>query len=586
MPQFAFPAFFLALLPAVAALFAIYWLRNRFNPVRVSSLLLWQSQKEARESGVTLHRLQTPLLFFLELLALAAMACAAATPLLESTQEQRPYVIILDDSLSMQAGGASSPRRQAQQHIEKELRGNVAYPVRFIIAGPEPVFLDSPARNHAEAMLALESWKCRAPRADLAAAVALAEETLGGNGRILVLTDHQPPSTTESGKTRWLALGAARPNLAIVNAVRGGSENRERLLLEIANFSSDSRTCTLTLNGLSSEPRQVTLKLNAQEVQRRDFDVAVSGSAIKVQLTMPEDALAEDNEVLLLPKPAARVKVQMIFKNGALKSQIERALISTGQIVPVTESPDLLLTDDQTLTSPVPDAWLVQFLAHAEALSYTGPFFVDPVHPLTQGVTLAGVIWGAGKGDLPGRHLLSVGNVPLISEQDFGPTHIIRIKLRPDLSTLHQSPAWPILVYNLIDWRTRFLPGPSQPNLHLYQEVTFSVPAGLENLTGTNPDGSRLSLPVFAQSVSFRPESPGVYTFTTPNDTWKISALAFEPLESNLASSTSGTWGTWTDAATLEKDYRPMTDAVLAFVLVILALHQLAVFRRPKGIRI
>ncbi|HNV68065.1 MAG TPA: BatA domain-containing protein [Candidatus Ozemobacteraceae bacterium] len=586
MPQFAFPAFFLALPLAAAALVAIYWLRNRFNPIRVSSLLLWQSQKEARESGVTLHRLQTPLLFFLELLALAAMACAAATPLLETTQEQRPYVIILDDSLSMLSGGNDSPREKSLQQIRKELEGSISYPVRFLLAGPEPVFLDSPARNRAEVMLALESWRCRSPRADLAAAIALAEETLGGNGRILVFTDHQPPGTTESGKTRWLAFGQVRPNLAIVNAVRGGSESRDRLLLELANYSSDSQTCTLIMTGLSTETQQVTVKLNAQERQRREFEIASSASTVKVQLTSPNDALSTDNDVVLLPRSAPRVKVAMNFKNGILKSQIERALISSGHIVPATDEPDLFLTDDQTVVPPSPGAWLVQFLPHTEALSYTGPFFIDPVHPLTQGVTLAGVVWGAGKSELPGRHLLSVGNVPLISEQDIGTSRTIRIKLRPDLSTLHLSPAWPILLYNLVDWRIRFLPGPTQPNLRLFQEVSFTVSPGIESLSGSTPDGRTLTLPVFAQGVSFRPEAPGLYSFSGHTDSWQLSVNAFEPLESDLASATTGTWGSWTDAATLEKDFRPMTDAVLAFVLVILALHQLAVFRRPKGIRI
>ena len=586
MPQFAFPAFFLALPIAAAVLVGIYWLRNRFQPIRVSSLLLWQSQKEARESGVTLHRLQTPLLFFLELLALAAMALAAATPLLETTQNQRPYVIILDDSFSMMAGGDSSPRQKAQQQIEAELNGNISFPVRFLLAGPEPVFLDSPARNRTEALLALQGWRCQAGRADLTTAIALAEETLGGNGRIMVFTDHPPIGTPESGKIRWVSLGSPLPNVAIINAVRGGSETRERLLLEVANFSSTDRTCQVVLTGLATSAQKVSLTLGAQSQQRQEFEIASSGSTLGISLSIDSDNLAVDNEVTLLPRPAPRVKVLVAVKNGALKSLLERALISTGRIVATPDNPDLLITDDPAVSSTSPTTWLVQFLPHQEALSYTGPYFIDPVHPLTQGLALAGVIWGAGKGELPGRSLLNVGNIPLISEQDTGLGKTLRIKLRPDLSTLHLSPSWPILVFNLIDWRTRHLPGPPQPNLRLFQEISFGVPADLQTLSGTGPDGKAISLPVYSQAVTFRPESHGLYRFSVPPETYVLAVNPFEPLESNLASASSGTWGTWTDAASLQADYRPMTDAVLALALLILALHQLAVFRRPKGIRI
>ena len=69
MPVFTFPFAFIALL-AVPALIAIYWLRNQSRERRVSSLLLWLDERQMWEGGRRIHRLQTPLLFFLELLAI------------------------------------------------------------------------------------------------------------------------------------------------------------------------------------------------------------------------------------------------------------------------------------------------------------------------------------------------------------------------------------------------------------------------------------------------------------------------------------------------------------------------------------
>src|SRR5215470_17558659 len=107
MPIFTFSFAFIALL-AVPALVAIYWLRNQARERRVSSLLLWLDEKRMWEGGRRIHRLQTPLLFFLELIALILLATAAAGPMMRAGERGRPLVIVLDDSFSMQAGAGKN----------------------------------------------------------------------------------------------------------------------------------------------------------------------------------------------------------------------------------------------------------------------------------------------------------------------------------------------------------------------------------------------------------------------------------------------------------------------------------------------
>jgi hypothetical protein len=67
----------LATLPALAA---IYILRNRFRRRQVSSLLLWRFHVQSKSGGAKVHRLQLPLLFFLELLTLLLLVVAATGP--------------------------------------------------------------------------------------------------------------------------------------------------------------------------------------------------------------------------------------------------------------------------------------------------------------------------------------------------------------------------------------------------------------------------------------------------------------------------------------------------------------------------
>src|SRR5262245_66208313 len=95
MPVFTFSIAFIALL-AAPALVAIYWLRNQSRERRVSSLLLWLDERQMWEGGRTIHRLQKPLLFFLELLAILLLVTAAAGPMVRAGESGRPQAVGLE----------------------------------------------------------------------------------------------------------------------------------------------------------------------------------------------------------------------------------------------------------------------------------------------------------------------------------------------------------------------------------------------------------------------------------------------------------------------------------------------------------
>jgi len=69
-------------LAAIPVLVGIYLFRTRSRRYVVSSLFLWIDQQQSRQGGRQISKLQTPLLFFLELLALALLAFAAAGPIM------------------------------------------------------------------------------------------------------------------------------------------------------------------------------------------------------------------------------------------------------------------------------------------------------------------------------------------------------------------------------------------------------------------------------------------------------------------------------------------------------------------------
>ncbi len=182
-----------------------------------------------RQGGQILRSMQTPLSFFLELLAILLLVLAAAGPALVKTDVARPLVVVLDDSYSMLARRTAgertppSPRKAAETALTAELaRDN--YLARFLLAGAEPRLLGQPLRPTRPTRLAARpgGLDLPVPTADLQRAIALAAEIGGPAARILVLSDHAPPMTLEGGQVQWWAFGSKLPNMAITAAAARG----------------------------------------------------------------------------------------------------------------------------------------------------------------------------------------------------------------------------------------------------------------------------------------------------------------------------------------------------------------------------
>src|ERR1700690_3255624 len=192
IPFLTYPLALMALasLPALAA---IYILRNRFRRRTVSSLVLWGFHVQSKPGGAKIHRLQLPLLFFLELLALLLLVVAAAGPHWQLPQSTRPLIVVLDDSFSLRAVHDNrSAQARAADFLETLFRRQPPPSTRFILAGPQPRLLGAPVRSWPEAAKLLTQWKCWSPGAAIDSALTLAAELGKQQANILVLTDHRP----------------------------------------------------------------------------------------------------------------------------------------------------------------------------------------------------------------------------------------------------------------------------------------------------------------------------------------------------------------------------------------------------------
>lgn len=577
MPFLTYP---LALMAAAAlpALAAIYILRNRYRRREVSSLMLWQFAVLSREGGAKVNKLQLPLVFFLELLALALLVTAATGPRWQLPAHARPLVVILDDSASMLASGnatgADSPRAKSATALDDLLKSRKFLSIRLVLAGPKPRVLGSAVTTAPEVRELLAQWTCQAPDAALDAAVALANDLGGPQSQLLVLTDHASPGSEFTGnRIQWWAFGATQPNLAFVNATRTTHGEADRVLLEVANYSaSASASAAYRITSGSNLLRSATLTLEPRARQRLILNLPAGTPAIEA--TLAADALAADNRVTLLPAVRKRIRAHNSLEDAALRSQVDKALEATGLRSSLSAAPEIILHNARA-TPAGTNAWGLRFLAETNAATpHTGPFIVDTAHPLARGLALDGVVWTAAA---PGTNqfglpIVTAGNTPLLSAtEDALGRQQITLHLLPERSTLTATPNWPILFWNLLTWRARETPGLVESNFRLGSEVAVRALTNSAQLK--LPNGITRPLAKSAEEFVLEPETTGLHTVTAGASTWQFTVNLLAPEESDLANAKTGKWGEWERPEETRREYSSVLWLFVLGALVVMVTH-------------
>lgn len=581
------PWAFLGLL-AVPVLVGIYWLRTRSRPVTVSSLLLWQDPTEVRTGGLRFEALRTPLLFLLELLAIILLVLAAAGPWLQTMLGSQVLVLVLDDSYSMQAGNADSPRSKALEALKQFQPGRRWHSVRVVLAGARPQLFGESVHTIEAALSQLAGWKCNAAQANVPEAVAFAAELAGPDALVLVVTDHKPEKEITAGRVQWWAFGQPKANLAIVSAARSHREDFERCLFEVGNLSRDAKSASLFVDKGQGNVERFRLNMKGGETKRvfLRWHPTKEDKTAAVKAWLNDDALPIDNQVLLLEQPRRQVRVQLDISNDDLRSHFKKALLASELALLVTRRPHLLITD-RAEPSTGAKTWILQILTEKDAVPYLGPFLSDRGHTLLQGLSFHGLVWGAGKSKgVGGTPILLAGNVPLLTDSvtATGAYHL-RLRLQPELSTLLDRPTWPVFIWNLLQWRSSELPGLQRANLRLGETTVLTTRDKSETVELVLPDTTTVKLPVHGSEVVLQPEQVGAYTVHAADSEQRLSCNALSAEESDLSSCASGRWGHWEDVSA-NAGLESAVWMVLLLAAAILSAHLFLVSRtgRQSGV--
>lgn len=581
IPMLTYPLA-LAALAALPLLAGIYFLRNRYRRQPVSSLMLWRLPARIREGGTRVDRLQLPFIFFLEMLILGLLVAAATGPRWQLESTLRPLILVLDDSASMLAGQPDRcPRAMAAQALKQLFEHHRARSLRVVFAATQPRQASLASASQAFLNDVLEQWHCEANTSALDAAVLFATELGRGEADILVITDQAPADPAiQGGRLRWWAFGQPLGNAGFVNARRTVQGDSDRCLLEVANYSESAQAVTVTLKADRSGLPSSTFEVASGAVHRLTFSLPDDVGVIEARLA--DDALGVDNRIILAPPERRRVRTQVRLSHEPSLQLFRETLDASSLATLVETQPELIIHDGESAALGS-SAWDLRIRTDAPLTPYHGPFLLDYAHPLTEGVHLDGVIWAAPSSDaLVGTPIIAAGNTALLTtfEDALGRQHLT-LALDATASTLTSTPAWPSLIWNLLQWRLADTPGLREPNVRLGAEVAFVTRD--RSLKVVGPGSQIQETPVRSNPALLRPTHVGLQAIVTSQATNLLAVNFLAAEESDLTQRSSGKWGRWEDERSVRYEYTHASTLFLLAALVGLAGHQ-AILARTRRI--
>lgn len=531
MPVFLNPVAFYAL-GAIAFLLAIYWFRRRARTVKVSSLIFWQVSRTPAEGGHKAMVNRPPMFFWLELLIIILLVASAAAPRMILGNRLMPLAIILDDSISMQAGVGKTPRQAAKEFITSEILAKDLFRVTLITCRARPEIVGQRDMSAGEALRNLEHWRCKSMISDVDAAITYAQQTISDASMIVVVTDRAPPESV-GGNIAWHSFGNPMANMAITGANRYASANVDRCYFEFANFATQTaRLQARIFNPANNQPyHQVDLKLRAGARHRVRFNLSQVDQTVEAQII--NDVIAFDNRAWLLPVRKRPVRVNTVIASELLEDRLRTALESTGISVLSDNEPELIISDSHIVS---PMAFSMRFLIASEPRIIPDNIYVSKGHPLTEGLPAVKGRWAVDPHfSSKGFPLISSDNLALVAIAEDGRAYPqITMNMTPEYSAIIDTVFWPVFFHNLLNYVITARPGPRDSNYRLSTKVEVKGGRAAVSATMVSPVNIETVQPLSRSQTVFELEEAGIHQLHIGNKTWSIAGNPIMPQESDL----------------------------------------------------
>ena len=547
----------------IPAIIALYFLRVRRPEVRISSTFLWRRAIRDRQASVPWQRLRFSWLLLLQVLTAALLVVALVRPALATHATlARHTIVVIDDSMSMQATDVSPTRFEEARHRARSIVDQITPGARITLVALDdhPRVLASSTGDAGPLRSALDSLHATNGGADLQGALAVASSVAGsGAGTRLVLlsdgiTDSLRAPLSLPFDVQYQPIGSSGENLAITAldvVVQPGERDA------VAHVENLGRQRQATSVEVRADGHLLDVKsVDVEPHGGRDVVVPVPATAGTVTATLsPHDALGVDDTATVDASPGRTYAITLVtardvFLDHALRLRSDaRVTTITPQQYKADPAVDMYVFDGFVPASLPPQPyWLVGPPAASAALgvgdvvSPGRPRAATAGDPLLHNVDLSGVHIARTR-DLRassfGRAVIESEAGPLLTVHDAAPRAAL-LGFDVHDSDLPLRTAFPLLVDRI---STFLLPEPLPARTHAPGELV-QVPAqpGTTGVTVTKPDGGTVHFTAGGgQAVSFGDtDEVGLYSVSQersgkPALQSHFAVNAFDPLRSAIA---------------------------------------------------
>jgi hypothetical protein len=551
---------------AVAALVAMYFLKLKRRRTEIPSTYLWKKSVEDLRANSPFQRLRRNLLLLLQLLVLVAALLALGRPaLLPSSRAGVSYIVLIDTSASMAATDVSPNRLAAAAARVRAIIDDMSSADQMMILafGAHPNVEATATSDRGALYAALGAVRCGDTATDIIEPLDLAESlsrTLP-NPRIVLVSDgafggsvQLPPVTAP---LEFVSVGRNAGNVGITAMdVRSSVDDPSagEIFARVANFSQAPVTAdvTLLLDGKLADA--ASIKVDPGTSQACVFDVRLDIEKTAEVLIESADDLAADNRAWAILEPPKTVRAVIV---GPANAFLKTALTS-GTGFEVAEAaaqdfsaagegePPVYIFDGASPPLPLRGGYLVFDAVPAgagfkDSGEVTNPVIldVDTSHPVTSFLDLGDIfLEKARKISFPPetKVLVTGDDGPLVALSYVGAARVLTVAFDPMNSRWPLRISYPMFVANAVNFLASGGRLASSRRFQAGEALVLECAPGLEEISVTDPDGRKSTLPCEAQgTVAYGKTSrAGIYTIGSGGSTAAYAANLTNAAESDI----------------------------------------------------
>ena len=568
-------------------LIAIYIYKRRSRNIVVSSIMFFAKSRSTAEGGQKIHKLQTPLLFFIEMLIFLFIILAIADPMSLHSGQLIPLTIVLDDSLSMTAGGEKSPRNLSIKFLEKTVFNQSLYRITLIKSGIKSRIMGRRDMTPAEAENLLRNWTCDSNTSNLMESVSQALEMCEEDGIVIVMTDHLNTKQT-SNAVKWVSFGKPLDNFAITGANRINNGNNDRCFFEFTNFSNKEKNIDAEIIDMTNNSVLENVSGSIGPKSSRRLILKVRNQENVLKAVIKNDEVSFDNEAVLLPIKREKLRVRLAFSDKNVENIVKKAVLATELAKITSASPQVIIGDklikgDEHLLTQlvIPNA--------TEAIYLNNYIASDKEHMLTSDLPIENAIWAVDPNfKRNGKTLLAAAELPLLCVNE--DSHIwatVYLNCCLNKSNLYQTNFWPVFFYNFLDWTSQRQEGPIYYNYRSGSKIEVCVDNNTSSLFIKNELDKTEPVETIVRNnkAIFTAGKPGMYEVSNKDKskTYRLSVNLCSYEESDLSEASSSK----EMPQIMTKDNMYHFESVkwwfILIAFVLLLIHQWLISKRRSG---